>query len=356
MSALRTAIVGAGNIAGPYVQTLLPYDEVELIGVHDLDVSRAEALAQRFGGTAYPTLDALLADERVEAVVNLTGQTVHADVTERCLIARRHVHSEKPLALTYDRCRELVALADATGCKLSCSPITFLGDAQQSAWRCLREGRLGRLRVVYAEGNWGPIEDWHPAPEPFYEVGPLYDVGVYPLTLLTTFLGPVRRVVGYGGVVSPQRTTLAGDTFSVTAPDLVVAVLEFDEHVVARLTLSFYTPPNSKQDRAIEFHGDEASLHLGNSFDFDAPVQIAPPRGEWEPVPVDGTPYRGTEWGRGVVDLARAVREDRSPSSTGEHAAHVVEVIEAIEASWTDWHPVDVLSSFAAPEPSLEAA
>ena len=49
-------------------------------------------------------------------------------------------------------------------------------------------------RAAYAEVNWGRIESWHPAPQAFYEVGALFDVGVYPLTLLTALFGPARHV------------------------------------------------------------------------------------------------------------------------------------------------------------------
>jgi predicted dehydrogenase len=348
MSPLRVAVVGCGNISRAYVDTLLPYDEVELVGAVDLDHERARALASVFGGRAYESFEEVLADESVDAVLNLVGQTLHADITERSLEAGKHVHSEKPLALTYERARELVECAARNDRLLSASPITFLGEAQSTARKQLDEGRLGQLRVVYAEGNWGPIEAWHPEPVPFYEVGPLYDVGVYPLTLLTTFLGPVRSVVGYGKVVQPDRVTLAGDHFHVTVPEFVVALVEF-ESVVARVTLTFYTPSTTKQGRALEFHGDEGSLYLGNSFQFDAPVEFARPREAYEPVPLEGEPYHGTEWGRGVVDLARAVAERRQPYSTGEQAAHVVETIEAIRTSWTEMRRVDVGSTFASP-------
>ena len=62
----------------------------------------------------------------------------------------------------------------------------------------IRSGRLGTVRAVYAEVNWGRIETWHPAPAPFFDVGVLVDVGVYPLTLVTTMLGPARSVRAWG--------------------------------------------------------------------------------------------------------------------------------------------------------------
>src|SRR5206468_4141832 len=103
--------------------------------------------------------------------------------SKRALEAGKHVYSEKPLALRVEEARELVELARRQGVRLGCSPSTFLGEAQQTAAAIIRSGRLGRVRAVYADVNWGRLETWHPAPESFHAVGVLFDVGVYPLTL-----------------------------------------------------------------------------------------------------------------------------------------------------------------------------
>ena len=145
--------------------------------------------------------------------MNLTIPSAHASVTAAALEAGKHVHTEKPVALRYEEARELVELAERTGRRLSCSPATLLGEAQQTAWKLVRDGALGEVRVVYAEANWGRIESWHPTPQALYDVGPLVDVGVYPLTILTAMFGPVRRVVAYGTTLEPERVTLAGEPF-----------------------------------------------------------------------------------------------------------------------------------------------
>ncbi len=161
---LAVAFVGCGYIADAYAQDLTTYPQLALLGVTDVDKPRAEALAARYGCLAYPSLEALLADERVDIAVNLTTHRAHYAVTAQCLAAGKHVHSEKPLALTDAEAQALVALARQKHVRLSCSPFTFMGEAQQTAGRWLREGRLGAVRVVYAEVNAGRVESWHPAP------------------------------------------------------------------------------------------------------------------------------------------------------------------------------------------------
>jgi predicted dehydrogenase len=345
------AIIGCGNIAGPYARDLATYEEIDLRGMTDLDRTRAEALAGEYGGQIYPSIEALLADPTVDIVVNLTIHHAHKAVTTQCLDAGKHVFSEKPLALSYAEAQGLVELAAQRGVRLGCAPFTYMGEAQQTAWKQIREGRLGTVRLAYAEVNWGRIETWHPNPAPFYDVGVLYDVGVYPLTLLTTIFGPVHRVRAYGTVLYPDRVTTEGVPFHIETPDYMLATVEWPHGLVVRLTTNFYVNFHSKQT-GVEFHGDGGSLYLSSWADFHATVETTP---FGEPyngaLPLLQTPYEGTEWGRGIREMAEAFIEDRPHRATGAQAAHVVEIIEAATCSIQNGTPVEIHSTFTPPAP-----
>ncbi len=347
---LRVGVVGCGNIAGGYARTLAAFDKIELVGAADMLPERAESFVAEHGGQAYASLEALLADETVELVINLTIHQAHAEVIRQCLQAGKHVHSEKPLALTYQEAGELVDLAQRQGLRLGSAPITFMGEAQQTAWKLIRDGKLGPVRVIYAEVNWGRIESWHPAPGPFYEVGPLWDVGVYPLTIVTAMFGPARRVTAYGKVLYPDRVTKEGVPFHIDTPDWMVAAIELDGGPVVRLTTDFYVGQKTKQ-KGIEFHGDTGSLYLDSWQNFDARVEYAAWGEAYEPVPLVREPFKGTEWSRSVEDLRQALAQDRPHRATGEQAAHVVEILEAISRSSREGQPVEVSSSFRPPAP-----
>lgn len=348
---LRYAIVGCGNIAGAYGRQLAEYPELKLTGAHDLDPARAEQFTRQFGGQTYPTLDAVLADPDVDAVLNLTIHQAHVEVITRCLQAGKHVHTEKPLAMTWSQARQLAALARRQRRRLSCAPVTWLGEAQQTAWKLIRDGRIGTPRVVHAEVNWGRIEVWHPNPAPFYEVGPVFDVAVYPLTLLTAWFGPVRRVTAAGKALLPERLTKDGRPFPVPAPDWQTAVLEFESGLLARLTASFYVGGATRVVEGLEVHGDTGTLVLDSWTDFASAVRV----GTWQqppwPVPPLTEPYRGTEFGRGVVELAAALREKRPHRTSAEQATHVVEVMQAILNAARAGRSVRMRSKFPPPAP-----
>lgn len=351
---LRVAVVGCGNIANAYGEALAGRPEIELLGAHDIDSTRAAAWTAKFGGRAYGSLDEALGDPAVEVVVNLTIQNAHVEVVTRALEAGKHVHSEKPLAPTFTEANRLVKLADARGLRLSCAPVTWLGEAQQTAWKAIRDDRIGTPRVVYATVDWARIETWHPNPVPFYAVGPVFDVAVYPLALLTAWFGPVRRVTAGGGIVLPERVTKDGKPFTVTTDNFIVALLTFENGIHARITANFYVGDPAEKRAGLEVHGDRGSLQT-EWFAATAPVRVGKFGERYEPVrlirPPTGQGEWYVDWSAGVYELWRALRFGGTHPTTGAHAAHVVEVMETVHRAVATGAALPVTSSFAPAKP-----
>ena len=346
---MRIALVGAGNIADRYAAAIAVAPELELTGATDLDAARARALVSAYGGRAYAGLDDVLADDAVDTVVNLTVPQAHFEVATAALAAGKHVHNEKPLALRHEDAFRLVELAGEHGVRLSSAPTTLLGEAQQTLWKHVREGAVGRVRVVYAEANWDRIERWHPDPRSLYAVGPLVDVGVYPLTILTAMFGPVRLVRAFATTLEPERALLDGTPFAPEAPDFVLAVAEHEGGVVSRVTASFYVGPGKQ--RGLEVHGDEGSLYMPTWAEANSRLELQQRGGEYATIPPVREPFPGTDWGRALVDLAQAIEKGRPHRAAAEHAAHVVEVLNAVETAHRDGGAVAVHSTFVSPEP-----
>jgi predicted dehydrogenase len=224
-----------------------------------------------------------------------------------------------------------------------------MGEAQQTLWKHVREGAVGKVRAVYAEANWDRIERWHADPRSLYDVGPAVDVGVYPLAILTAMFGPVRRVNAFATTLEPERTLLDGTPFVPGAPDFVVALLEHEDGVVSRLTATFYVGP-CKQ-RGLEVHGDDGSLYMPTWAEANSRLELQQRGGEYATIPPVREPYPGTDWGRALVDLAHAIEDGRPHRAGAEHAAHVVEVLDAVARAGADGGSVRVSSSFPIPEP-----
>ena len=84
---MRIALLGCGYVADFYGKTLPNYPGLTLAGAFDTDAARAKSFCDLYGGTHYPSFEALLADESVQMVLNLTNPRAHLETTSRCLDA-----------------------------------------------------------------------------------------------------------------------------------------------------------------------------------------------------------------------------------------------------------------------------
>ena len=103
------------------------------------------------------SFEQLVADPSLELVLNLTNPRSHYEVTRRCIEAGKHVYSEKPLAMDTAGARELVDLARQKNVYLASAPCSMLSETAQTVWEALREGVIGRVRLVYANFDDGMI-------------------------------------------------------------------------------------------------------------------------------------------------------------------------------------------------------
>jgi len=118
MRDLRAGVAGAGVFGGFHAAKYAALPGVELVGVYDTHVDRAQALAGRLGARGFDDFAALL--ERVDVVTLASPAHTHAALAFAALAAGRAVYVEKPLATTLDDADRLVAEASRRGLILAC--------------------------------------------------------------------------------------------------------------------------------------------------------------------------------------------------------------------------------------------
>jgi predicted dehydrogenase len=279
---MRIAFVGCGYVADLYATTLRNHPSLELASVYDRDPARLAAFAAHWRVRAAASLEDVLSDPAVELVVNLTNPASHYEVTKVALEAGKHVYSEKPLALSLAHADELVSEAESRGLQLAGAPCALLGEAAQTAWKALRDGRIGTPRLAYAELDDGPIhllrpETWRSAsgaPWPWrneLEVGSALEHAGYYVSWLLAFFGPVASVTAFNRLVLPDK----GIDGTPSTPDFAVGCLEHESGVVSRLTCSIY----ATHDHSLRVFGDAGGLYVGDCWDYGARVAWYPRRG-----------------------------------------------------------------------------
>ncbi len=274
---MNIAIIGCGYVADFYMATLRHYSDFSLAGAYDRDPSRLDAFTQHFGVRRYASQDEVLNDTRVDMVLDLTNPRSHFDVTQACLLAGKHVYSEKPLAMDGAQAAALAGLAKQRGLGLASAPCSMLGVACQTMWKALEDGAIGRVRLVYANFDAGMIHRMTPsrwrsvsgAPWPAkdeFETGCTYEHAPYVLSWLAAFFGPALRVTAFASCQVPGK----GIPLDTAAPDFSVGLIEYDDDIVARITCSVVAP----SDKSITIIGDAGILRVRNLRNDASPVTI----------------------------------------------------------------------------------
>ena len=338
-------VIGAGVISTEYLRNLTGLPDLEVRAVGDLDEDRACAQAAAFGVARAGPVDAVLGDESIELVVNLTVPKAHVDVALRAIAAGKHVWNEKPIALDRASTRTLLDAARDRGVRVAAAPDTFLGPGIQTARRLVESGAIGTpLTALTLMQSPGP-ESWHPNPDFLFQdgAGPLFDIGPYYLTALVQLLGPVSQVTAVTSRARAVRTVgsgpRAGQRFDVTVPTHVAAIYRFAGGASAQCLFSFDSPIRR---RLVEITGTDGVLAVPDPNTFSGEIVLH--RTGAEPVtipPVAAVITRGT----GVLELARALRAGRPERASGELGGHVLDVmISTIEAA-DRGSPVQVASA-----------
>ncbi|MHC5269415.1 Gfo/Idh/MocA family protein [Enterococcus sp. LJL98] len=116
MKKINFVIVGYGGMGSYHANTLMPTEKekIDVIGAYDVDAARL-AVAKEAGLKTYESLEAVFADEAVEAILIATPNDSHKDIAIAALRAGKQVVCEKPVAMNVAELDEIVAVAEETG-------------------------------------------------------------------------------------------------------------------------------------------------------------------------------------------------------------------------------------------------
>jgi predicted dehydrogenase len=378
------AFVGCGFVADFYLEGLRTERNLKLVGVMDVDSERARQFGQFYGVHVFDTLDELLTDPGISIVVNLTNPSSHYEVSRAALLKGKHVYSEKPLTQTLEEACELARLARERNLELACAPCTVFGESAQTIQNLLLNKSIGRVRLVYAELDDGPVhlakpETWRSrsgAPWPSkdeFTVGCTLEHAAYYVSWMVAFFGPATEVHSYSAVLVPDK----GVEVEKLTPDFSVGCIVFASGIVARLTCSIYAPHN----HAMSIVGDEGVISIDEGWHHSDPVRLRRysalgMRSERysfirksrilrrifglreRRVPYIKEPehrYRfkshHIDRCRGIGEMADAISVGRTPRLGGDFCIHVNEIVLALQKSSPGGTTTKVVSSCDPLEP-----
>ncbi|HEX5935995.1 MAG TPA: Gfo/Idh/MocA family oxidoreductase [Pseudorhizobium sp.] len=209
--------------------------DVRLELLCDQPSDKADLMARQFGfARATGDWKALVGDAAVDVVCVTTPNKMHAEMAVAALEAGKHVHCEKPMALTLDEARRMEAAAEASGCKTIVGYNYLANPAYQHARKLVGEGAIGK--PVHFRGF--VDEDYQADPETPWTwrairaeagLGALGDLGCHLVSLMQGLMGPVATVVADVDTVHKTRPVEGSDERRpVENEDIASALLRFE--------------------------------------------------------------------------------------------------------------------------------
>jgi predicted dehydrogenase len=198
------------------------------------DPARLGAAAAELGLEAVGSLEAVLADRSIGAVVLATPHSLHCEQVIGAAHAGKAVFCEKPLTLTKAEAARAIDACHKAGVVLGVGTDKRFYPAVAELLRMAKEGELGRLlhleahfsnEVAATHSEWRNSSEESPA-------GGMTGTGVHMLDAIVAVAGPVRRVQALLLSHKPPPDPL----------DSLSAILEFASGVSGTLAMVRSTP------------------------------------------------------------------------------------------------------------------
>ena len=328
----RIGIIGCGKIA--QVRHIPEYAEnpyAELAGFYDLNTQRAAELATQYGGKAYESAEAMLADPAIDAVSVCVANHAHAPITIAALKAGKHVLCEKPMATTLEECEEMVRTAHEAGKFLMIGHNQRLAKAHAVAKELIDQGMIGRIITFRTTFGHGGPETWSVDPGKntwFFDknkaaMGAMADLGIHKTDLIQ-FLTGQHVVRTTARVVTLDKKDASGQLIGVD--DNAICIYEMSGGTMGTMTASwtYY----GAEDNSTILYGEKGIMRIYDDPAHSIVVKLAD--GTEKVYDVEQIQTNDNQTKSGVIDLwMNCLETNTPPEISGEEALYAMRAVFA---------------------------
>jgi predicted dehydrogenase len=313
-SPLRVASVGLGWWSDVLADAAGRTDgRVEIVSCFTRSGDKRQAFADKYNCAAAPSLDELLADDSIDAVINTTPNHVHLETTAAVAAAGKHVFLDKPVANTIGEARAITRVCADAGVVLSVG----YQRRRESHFRWIQEriaaGEFGTLVQAEANisrdragqfelGHWRYTAEGMPG-------GVMLQIGLHYVDVLTMLLGPVESVSGMAA-----QLVLPGDN-----PDVGSLLMQHENGAVSSLSTSY---ASASEYYLMNIYGKKMSAYYNL---FDGLRSLNQGDKDQTPVAVDKNDAIAEQ----LIEWADAIAGDAEPEVGGESAMTSLAVVKA---------------------------
>ncbi|WP_248760389.1 Gfo/Idh/MocA family protein [Pseudarthrobacter sp. SSS035] len=345
----RVGIAGCGAISRNHLEAFHALDDLEIVGVCDIDPDRARATAAAWGIPAAVTTVQELLDLDLDIVSVCTPHPTHEDVVLQAAAAGVHVLCEKPISIDLASAERMVKACGEAAVKLGVLFQRRFWPAAQRIRAAIDDGTLGRpimgqcSVMLHREPEYYSRDAWR-GTWASDGGGVLMTQAIHYIDLLQWFMGDVAEVYGkintykHGRHIEVEDSATAVITFASGA----MATLEASTAVSPSLGVQLRVTGETGASASLtEFpEGSDGRVDLW-AVDGSITTEAAHPEGLQPNVDlatINGQliPHHTAQ----VRDFVQQVRDGGVPAITGQDATKALRILLAIYESSRTGIPV----------------
>jgi predicted dehydrogenase/aryl-alcohol dehydrogenase-like predicted oxidoreductase len=251
-------ILGTGAIAKAFAQGVTQSKTGTLVAVGSRSQGSADKFADQFEiPHRHASYQALLDDEKVDAIYIALPHPMHAEWAVKGAQAKKHLLVEKPIGLNHAEAMAIVEAARENDVFLMEAFMYRCHPQTQRLVELIRDKAIGDVRVIQAtfSFHWPiPFNDTSRLTSNALGGGGILDVGCYPVSMCRLIAG----VATGKDFAEPIEFKAVGELGPTGVDHYTVASAKFPGGIVAQLS----TGVQVNQDNALRIFGTEGSIHL----------------------------------------------------------------------------------------------
>lgn len=331
-------IIGTGVIAHFHAKAIAAISNAQLIGVYNINKTKADQFASVHHCKAYDTLEAMMAIPDIDVVCICTPSGLHLEPALKAIEFKKHCLIEKPLEITLDRCDQIIRAAARAEVKVGVIFPSRFSEVNQLLKKAIDQNRFGNIVFGDAYVKWSRSPEYYKSAAwrgtwQYDGGGAVMNQGIHSVDLLQWFIGPVQSV---------QAITANIRHKSIEVEDTLVAVAKFANGGVGTIECSTAVFPGST--KRIEILGTSGSVIVEEDnivkWQFENPsAEDETIRNKFAATEISGSgasnptgiSFIGHQ--KQIEDMIHAIETDKKPFIDGEEGRKSVEIVVALYES-----------------------
>ena len=326
---IRYAVVGLGHIAQVAVLPAFAHAtrNSQLVAVVSGDRTKRREMARRYGVETftYDEYDECL--RHVDAVYIALPNSMHAEYTIRSARAGVHVLCEKPMAVTVDECRRMIAACRKANVKLMIAYRLHFETMNLSAIEVARRGDLGELK--YFNSSFSMIvRRGDVRTKRAFGGGSLYDIGVYCINAARNLFRAEPTQVSAVSINSGLASLAEID-------ETTAATLRFGDDQLATFVTSFHAADVA----AYRIVGTKGDLHAEPAYEYAEGLEYTLTR---DGKKTQKSVAKRDQFAPELLYFSDCILDNRTPEPSGEEGLQDVRIVQALYKSAASGKPVSL--------------